>query len=131
MFLPYRRYAQFGGRAQRMEFWMFNLFTTVANLALDLALGGDFAVVWGLRPTAAPIAGIVGGLFALASFVPSLAVTVRRLHDTDRSRWWLLLALVPVLGWIALLIFLCMDGMPGPNRFGDDPKGRGLAQVFS
>ena len=58
-------------------------------------------------------------------FIPALAVTFRRLHDTDRSAWWILVGLIPFLGALALLVFYCLDGTPGANRFGPDPKGRG------
>jgi uncharacterized membrane protein YhaH (DUF805 family) len=66
--------------------------------------------------------GILGGLYALAVLIPSIAVTVRRLHDTDRSGWWILLGLIPLVGTIILLVFVCLDGTPGPNRFGTNPK---------
>ena len=81
-------------------------------------MGGNFS----------PLALIVGGIYLLVMLyllIPSLAVGFRRLHDTDRSAWWLLIAFIPFLGAIALLVFNLMDGTPGPNRFGPDPKGRG------
>lgn len=77
------------------------------------------------------IAGILLGLYALATFIPNLAVTVRRLHDQDKSGWWILIGLVPLIGGIWLLILYFIDGTPGPNRFGPDPKARTDAQVFS
>ena len=73
---------------------------------------------------------LVGNLFWLASLVPSLAVSVRRLHDIDRSGWCLLLAFVPFLGWFTLFIFYCLDGTAGSNRFGADPLARGYVDVF-
>jgi uncharacterized membrane protein YhaH (DUF805 family) len=77
------------------------------------------------------IPGILLCLYALATFIPNLAVSVRRLHDQDKSGWWILIALVPLIGGIWLLVLYCMEGTRGPNRFGPDPKGGGQAQVFS
>ncbi|WP_206241217.1 DUF805 domain-containing protein [Novosphingobium terrae] len=129
--LPYRRYAQFSGRSRRLEFWLFHLFTSLTNLALDLLLGGDFSVGLGLRAEQTMLGNVVTAIFGLGSVVPTFAVTARRLHDTNRSQWWMALFFVPILGWLALLIFECQDGTPGPNRFGDDPKDSGLKAVFS
>lgn len=78
------------------------------------------------------IPGILLGLYALATFIPNLAVTVRRLHDQDKSGWWILISLIPLIGGIWLLVLYFIDGTPGPNRFGPDPKARGQdARVFS
>ncbi|MDT7577550.1 MAG: hypothetical protein QOH17_3883, partial [Pseudonocardiales bacterium] len=66
--------------------------------------------------------GLLGGLYSLAVLLPSLAVGVRRLHDTDRSGWWLLIGLIPIIGGIVLLVFFVLEGTRGPNRFGADPK---------
>ena len=76
---------------------------------------------------------ILFGVALLGVIVPSIAVAFRRLHDTNRSAWWLLIAFLPLIGSVVLLIFYCLDGTPGPNRFGQDPKGRNLtdASVFS
>lgn len=129
--LPYRRYAQFGGRSTRMEFWLFHLFTSLTNLALDLLLGGDFAVGLGLRAAPTLVGNAMTALFGIGSIVPTFAVTARRLHDTNRSQWWMALFFVPILGWLVLLVFECQDGTKGPNRFGEDPKDGGLSAVFS
>lgn len=78
------------------------------------------------------IPGILLGLYWLATFIPSLAVSVRRMHDQDKSGWWILISLVPLIGGIWLLVLYFMDGTPGPNRFGPDPKARGQdPRVFS
>lgn len=77
------------------------------------------------------IPGILLMLYALATFIPNLAVTVRRLHDQDKSGWWILIALIPLIGGIWLLILYFVEGTRGPNRFGPDPKAVGDAQVFS
>jgi len=79
-------------------------------------------------------AGLIFGVFGLVMLgllIPSIAVTFRRLHDTNRSAWWLLIGLVPFLGALVLLVFYFLDGTPGPNKFGPDPKGRGAAEVFA
>ncbi len=70
------------------------------------------------QATGGPITALVG----LGLFLPGLAVTVRRLHDTDRRGWWILLGLIPIIGIIVLIVFYCTAGTPGPNRFGPDPK---------
>lgn len=106
----FTKYVVFAGRASRSEYWLWVLFTVLASLACGIV---DFAI-------GAPV-NVFGGLFSLATFLPSLAVSIRRLHDIDRSGWWLLLCFVPLLGWIALLIFDCLPGTPGPNRFGPSP----------
>lgn len=112
------QYGQFGGRARRSEYWWFALFSVLVGIVtsiLDIALGTDFD-------------GSItsGGLFSLianlALFLPSLAVAARRLHDTDRSAWWILIALVPLIGVFVLLVFFVQDGTAGLNRFGPSPK---------
>jgi len=126
MILPYRRYAEFSGRSRRREYWSFILFYVVVYAAFHAVFGHPQTVVstfgatvtWGLTG----IPAVVAGLFALASFIPSLAVAVRRLHDQDRSGWMLLLALIPLLGGFALLVLFCLEGTQGPNRYGPDPK---------
>jgi uncharacterized membrane protein YhaH (DUF805 family) len=112
------RYAQFDGRARRTAYWMFTLITTLVAIALgfiDAALGLE------IGPAKADV-GVLGILYALLVLVPSIAVAVRRLHDTNRSGWWLLIAMVPLLGVIVLLVMLCLDSTPGDNRFGPNPK---------
>lgn len=134
MLLPYRRYFEFSGRSRRMEYWMFTLFGILVNAAITVVLGrtaytsmGSF--VW-FDTRLNAVGDVVSGLFALFSLIPSLAVLVRRLHDVDRSGWWLLLVFLPILGWFALFIFTCLDGTRGPNRFGLDPKNPNDVDVF-
>ena len=106
-----KKYAEFGGRAHRTEYWMFvlfNLIFTVAACIVDRILGLHY---------------VMYGLYALAILIPGIAVTVRRLHDTDRSGWWLLIVLVPLIGAIVLLVFYVQDSQPGDNQFGPNPKG--------
>jgi uncharacterized membrane protein YhaH (DUF805 family) len=110
-----KKYAVFSGRARRKEFWMFVLANFVISIILnivDRAIGTDNASG----------SGLLGSLYSLAVLVPTLAVGARRLHDTDRSGWWLLLYLIPVLGWIVLIVFWAMDGTVGQNTYGLDPK---------
>ena len=105
-----KKYATFEGRARRKEYWFFVLFYFVIAVVIS--------VVEGMLGTG----GLLAGLFALGMLLPNLAVTVRRLHDTDRSGWWILINLVPLIGWIVSLVFMCTAGTAGSNRFGADPK---------
>jgi uncharacterized membrane protein YhaH (DUF805 family) len=105
-----QKYADFTGRARRSEYWMFVLF----NLIISVALVAVETVVNGTN--------YVQSLYSLAVLVPSLAVGARRLHDTGRSGWWLLLGLIPCVGAIVLIIFMVQDSTPGPNQFGPNPK---------
>ncbi len=110
-----KKYAVFSGRARRMEYWMFFLINLIISIALgfiDMTLGTINMQV-GL--------GLFGGVYALAVLIPSIAVTVRRLHDTDRSGWWLLILFVPVIGPIILLVFMILGSTSGQNRFGANP----------
>lgn len=132
MFQPLRKYADFTGRARRSEFWLFALFTVIVQIvfsAILSAVGGSAMMVG--DPAAAMGASGVAGIVLLAYLaamlallIPSLAVAFRRLHDTGRTAWWLLIGLIPVLGALVLLVFYVLDGTPGPNRFGPDPKAR-------
>ena len=111
-----KKYTVFNGRARRKEYWYFCLFNIIVSLAfagLD-SLTGTFSVESGV--------GLLGGIYSLAIMIPGIAVTVRRLHDTDRSGWWLLIVLIPLIGAIVLLVFLVQDGKPGENRYGFNPK---------
>lgn len=105
-----QKYAVFDGRARRAEFWWFTLINWVISVVLQIF---DNAIGTG---------GIIGGLYGLAVLLPSIGVAIRRLHDTDRSGWWLLLIFIPVIGWIALLYFYVQDGKPEPNQYGPSPK---------
>ena len=134
MLLPYRRYFDFSGRSRRREYWLFQLFVLIVTMTLDFGLGGTYSQIthngFSAASHASPLATGLSGLFGLVNFIPSLAVLVRRLHDIDRSGWWMLIALIPLLGWIVLFVFLCLDGTFGSNRYGEDPKGRGAYDVF-
>lgn len=109
-----RAYADFTGRARRQEYWTF--FWINLLIAIGLTLIDGFLGSFGNE------IGLFSGLYALAVLLPSLAVAVRRLHDTGRSAWWLLWLLLPVLGPLLLLLLLAIDGQRGDNRYGPDPK---------
>ena len=106
-----KKYAVFGGRARRMEYWMFFLFNFI--IAIVLSVGGRITHI-------GPWLNLV---YSLAVLIPGIAVSVRRLHDTNRSGWWLLIALVPFVGVIILLVFMFLDSQPGDNQYGPNPKG--------
>lgn len=178
MFMPLRRYAEFSGRSRRQEFWMFMLLQfliwMVAVVAM-MMMGFGALSMGGVNPDGTPRLGGMAGLFAsmgvffvilgiiwLALFIPSIAVSVRRLHDTDRTGFWLLLppaiyvaaiavvltgaanqsstmtaigVILSLLQWVAsivLLVFYCLPGTNGPNRYGPDPLGGvgNLSQTF-
>ena len=116
-----KKYAVFEGRARRREYWFFVLFAVLIQVVLNVVdrMLGMYSAENGI--------GILGGLFSLAILIPSLAVGARRLHDTGRSGWWLLIWLVPVIGWIVLIIFFVLDSHPGSNQYGPNPKGIGAA----
>ncbi|MEH0194624.1 DUF805 domain-containing protein [Caulobacter sp. CCNWLY153] len=121
MFEPLRKYAQFSGRARRSEYWLFALFTFAVSIAitiLRLIVSGPQSLESGNFDAL----GLVSLAFSLAMFIPSLAVSFRRLHDTDRSAWWILIGLIPLIGAIVLLVFYILPGTTGPNKFGPDPK---------
>jgi len=131
MLLPLRRYAQFSGRSRPKEYWMFVLFIFLASILasmVDYLLGFGTTDHFATRDPSGFAAGwnYAGGgpvllLLTLAILIPSLAVGVRRLHDSDRSGWWMLIGFVPFIGWLVLLIFMVIGGTRGPNRFGPDP----------
>lgn len=173
MLLPLKRYADFQGRSRRMEFWMWILFTVIVAIVLgfiDGMLGFRFGPSSSTYYSSGGAAGfstfssigILGALWSLATLIPNIAVAMRRLHDTDRTGWWLLLPVIPyiiglaimlsaaatqnlgmiaiggiftliaLIGAIVLLVFYCLPGTTGPNRFGPDPIGgaANLSQTF-
>lgn len=111
-----KKYAVFSGRARRKEYWFFVLFNILISIVfsvIDVAVGSF---------SEGAAMGFLGGIYTLAVLIPSIAVGVRRLHDTDRSGWWFLIVLVPFVGGIIFLVFMVLDGKPGQNRFGPNPK---------
>jgi uncharacterized membrane protein YhaH (DUF805 family) len=105
-----KKYAVFSGRSRRKAYWMFTLFNVIIAIALgiiEVLVGGP---------------GVLGILYSLAVLIPGIAVSVRRLHDTNRSGWWLLIGLVPLIGPIVLLVFVVQDSQAGANQYGPNPK---------
>lgn len=111
-----KKYAVIEGRARRKEYWYFILFNTIIMIGL-VAL--DFII---FQPTPDQKLGILTTIYSLAVLIPTFAVQIRRLHDTGRTGWWLLLSLLPIIGPIVLLVFFCMDSEPGTNQYGPNPK---------
>lgn len=114
-----RKYTVFSGRSRRKEFWMFSLISGIIALGLafiDIALGLDFGSDFGA------VSGVLSSLYSLGVLVPNVAVTVRRLHDTGRSGWWVLISFIPLVGLIVLLIFMVQDSKDGENEHGPNPK---------
>ena len=114
-----RRYAQFDGRSRRREYWSFVVVNWVIPVVAALVAGLLGRILGGLI-------GALVGLYALATIIPHLAVTVRRLHDTGRSGWWFFITFVPLIGWIWLIVLMLLDSEPGDNQYGPNPK-RSLA----
>ncbi|VWD41690.1 DUF805 domain-containing protein [Burkholderia lata] len=110
------KYATFDGRARRAEYWYFVLLSFILSIATQVigVAGRNAGLITVL------LLGVLA-LVSLALVIPGIAVSVRRLHDTGRSGWFLLLALIPIVGSILLLVWTCSRGTEGPNRFGDDP----------
>lgn len=105
-----KQYAVFTGRARRQEYWMFFLFNIIV------------AVLLGITEGILGSSGLLGTLYSLAVLIPSVAVFIRRLHDTGRTGWWCLIGLIPLLGAIVLLIFLIQEGEIDANEYGENPK---------
>lgn len=110
-----KKYAVFTGRARRKEYWTFYLFNVLIGMAIGFVMGLFLS---------AGSARIVSNLFGLAALLPGLAVGARRLHDIGKCGWWMLIALIPIVGPILLIVFFCRDSQPGDNAYGANPKGR-------
>lgn len=130
MLMPYKRYFEFSGRSRRKEYWMFQLLVAIVYVVLSVIMSMG-------APTVDPMTGAISGggmmmtvggglllLFYLGSLIPIIAVSIRRMHDQDRSGWWILCP-------IANIIFLFIEGTKGPNRFGPDPKDPGSTEAFA
>lgn len=149
MVLPLKRYADFSGRSRRREYWMFamlNVLVTLAGVVLIIAglpegsieADTNFAEAPGELGVASWLGMALLVIWYLAVVIPSIAVTVRRLHDRDLSGWWYLAFIVAslfpilnVIGSIAFLVFMLLPGTVGENRFGPDPKDPHQASVFA
>lgn len=124
--LPLKRYADFSGRSRRKEYWSFALLMIVVTVVLSFVSGAGAVFMDPMSATSGAGFGmgvILLILFCLAVFVPSIAVQVRRFHDQDKSGWFVLLNFIPYLGGLVVLVFMCLEGTRGPNRYGPDPKG--------
>lgn len=126
VFLPLKRYADFSGRSRRKEYWLFVLGVFVAALILSVIEG-----ILGLSGVVGGVYGPLTTILLLGVLIPGIAVQVRRFHDQDKSGWFVLLAFIPIIGSIAVLVFMCLEGTKGPNRFGPDPKDPAGAEVFA
>jgi len=145
MLMPYRRYFDFSGRSRRKEYWMFALLMAlVYAVAGSLMVAGGLPAIWtstGGSPAFSPlfwVGAVIAGVFFIGSFIPAVAVSVRRLHDLGYSGWWylgvLVVGQVPYLGALVNLVFLvvtCLNGNIGSNRFGPDPKDPVQVEVFA
>lgn len=118
-----KKYAVFNGRARRKEYWLFMLCNIIVTIVLGLV---DMTL--GLYSEESGF-GLLSGLYALAVIIPSIALSIRRLHDTGRSGWWILISLVPVIGPLVLLVFYVMDSTPGDNEYGPNPKEAPQAEL--
>ena len=114
----FSKYATFEGRARRSEYWYFFLFSFIVTMVISVLVN------------ALSLPSFISGLVSLALLVPGLAVAWRRLHDIGKSGAWYFLGLIPIIGTIILLIWLCKDSDPGENQFGPNPKGMDDMQVY-
>jgi uncharacterized membrane protein YhaH (DUF805 family) len=122
----YRNYVSFGGRARRSEYWWWALYMLITGIIVGiveylLGLGTGTVSSGGGEFSATYNGGPLSGLWSLLHFLPGIGVAIRRLHDTDRSGWWLLIALIPLIGLIVLIVWFATKGTTGQNRFGEDP----------
>ena len=112
-----KKFAVFSGRSRRKEYWYFMLF----NIVVIYVLEGIDALLETLNSGLG--VDLLIGIYGLAAIIPFLAVSVRRLHDIDRSGWWYFINLIPLIGPIVMLVFTLLDSTPGDNRYGPNPKG--------
>ena len=166
MLMPLRRYAEFSGRSRRKEYWLYFLFLIILYIILASAITAvvvsslgsleaeaDSATTLALMENFCPVF-IIAGLVWLGLIIPNIAVGVRRLHDINRSGWWILMGYGPwllsvlvantifaivsvicnfatIVGFLILLILACFKGTVGPNRFGPDPKATDQSEIFA
>lgn len=137
MLMPLRRYADFSGRSRRLEFWMFQLLNLiVVAILIALIFAG---IPWSQvgEPGATPeqpgplfwVGFVLAMIWGIGTFIPSIAVQVRRFHDQDKTGWLWLLNFVPFGGFV-VLVLMCLEGTPGENSYGPDPKDLGGAHSF-
>lgn len=119
MLLAFHRYAEFAGRSSRREYWMFQLLLALCFLVLHGMVMLARAMA---NATVVAVVELLVGLLIIGTLVPYLSVTVRRLHDFDRSGWYVMVTLIPILGPLMLFLSVLAGGDAQPNRFGDVPK---------
>jgi uncharacterized membrane protein YhaH (DUF805 family) len=122
-----KKYAVFDGRARRKEYWMFVLFNVIASIILsilDKILGLDFG------SGSSSSSGWLSTIYSLAVLLPTIGVAIRRMHDTGRSGWWILINLIPCIGWIWFIVLAAQEGNAGDNQYGPDPKAAERGQGF-
>ncbi len=125
----YANYANFSGRAQRSAYWWWALFNFAVGIIIALAEGGGSFRGGNGSVEFAVVGGVFSWIWILLNLLPGLGLAVRRLHDLDKSGWWLLIGMIPLVGAIILLVWFCSRGTGGSNRFGADPLGA-TANVF-
>lgn len=125
----FKQYFDFSGRARRKEFWMFYLFhfliiflITFLSFFLTSDIYEDHETNWVYVPIICT--------YLLVSLIPSISLTVRRLHDTGKSGWWYLIVMIPYIGWFIMTILTCMEGQSKPNKWGNNPKGIGNDKII-
>jgi uncharacterized membrane protein YhaH (DUF805 family) len=111
-----KKYTVFDGRSRRSEYWYFALFNFLISIVLNLVDVGIGTYNSGAR------IGLLSAIYALAVLIPGIAVAIRRLHDTNRSGWWILIAFIPIVGAIILIVFMVQDSDAGENQYGANPK---------
>lgn len=104
-----KKYAVFEGRATRSEFWYFVLFNFIISIAISIVAGIVHL-------------NLLGMVYSLGVLIPSWAVGARRLHDIGKSGWWQLIGIIPIIGWIILIVWMATDTQPGANEYGPNPK---------
>ena len=131
MLLPLKRYADFSGRSRRLEYWMYTLLSTIVLLlCVGLFVAGavsqqSFGAGKGGDADIGPLGWLgigLGGAWVLGTFIPGIAVTVRRFHDQDKSGWMYLLSFIPYVGSFVVFVFMFFEGTRGTNQYGPDPK---------
>ena len=122
----YRNYVNFSGRSQRSAYWWWVLFQCITGILIALAEGGGSFSSGNGSFSAGVTGGPISLIWMLVNLLPGIAVSIRRLHDLDKSGWWLLVAFIPLVGAIILLVWFCSKGTTGTNRFGSDPLGSSL-----
>lgn len=130
----FQNYVNFEGRSGRAAYWWWVLFTVIVSVVagiIDRAIGSSVVTTPEAAGMTSTGIGVITSIASLLLFLPSLAVAVRRLHDTDRSGWWVLLNVIPFIGWIIVVIMLLQPGSLGLNRYGPPPGTGEAAPAFS